>query len=66
MDITRYFGDVEQCKRSIESKGYFTYANLLAEQSQVDRINRKSPTIQQAVKNAGAFHRADIIINFNY
>ncbi|WP_339053541.1 DUF3383 family protein [Arsenophonus endosymbiont of Crataerina pallida] len=60
------FGDVEQFKRSIESKGYFTYANLLAEQSQVDRTNRKSPTIQQAVKNAGAFHRADIIINFNY
>ncbi|MFS1564159.1 MAG: DUF3383 family protein [Candidatus Arsenophonus phytopathogenicus] len=60
------FGDEEQFKRAIASKGYFTYANLLAEQSQVDRTNRKSPTIQQAVKNAGAFYRADIIINFNY
>ncbi|MFS1538063.1 MAG: DUF3383 family protein [Candidatus Phlomobacter fragariae] len=60
------FGDEAQFKRAIDNKGYFTYANPLAEQSQVDRIHRKSPTIQQAVKNAGAFHRADIVINFNY
>ena len=30
-----------------------------------DRVARKSPVLQVAVKNAGAIHSADIIINFN-
>jgi len=37
----------------------------LSDQAQADRQARKSPVIQGAVKNAGAIHSADIIINFN-
>jgi hypothetical protein len=38
---------------------------LLKDQPQADRQARKSPVLQGAVKNAGAIHSVDIIINFN-
>lgn len=59
------FGDVEAFKRSIESMGYYWLAGSLADQPQADRQARKSPVLQCAVKNAGAIHEVDIIINFN-
>lgn len=59
------FGDVEVFKRSIEKLGYYWLAGSLEEQSQSEREERKSPPLQCAVKNAGAIHSADIIINFN-
>lgn len=59
------FGDIDTFKRSIEMQGFYVLAGLLADQPQADRTARKSPVIQVAVKNAGAIHKADIIINFN-
>lgn len=59
------FGDYNQFNRAIEQNGYYVLAGLLANQPQEDRANRKSPVIQVAVKNAGAIHSADLIINFN-
>lgn len=59
------FGDEETFNRSIEQFGFYYLAGLLSDQAQVDRQDRKSPVIQGAVKNAGAIHSADIIINFN-
>lgn len=59
------FGDEATFNRNIEKNGYYVLAGLLALQPQVDREARKSPVIQIAVKNAGAIHSADIIINFN-
>jgi hypothetical protein len=59
------FGDVESFNRSIELNGYYVLAGSLSDQPQSDRAARKSPVIQVAVKNAGAIHSADIIINFN-
>lgn len=59
------FGDVEVFKRNIEQLGYYWKAGSLADQAQADREERKSPVLQAAVKNAGAIHSADIIINFN-
>jgi hypothetical protein len=38
---------------------------MLKDQPQVDRQQRKSPVVQIAVKNAGAIHSVDIIVNFN-
>lgn len=60
------FGDINVFNRSIEENGFYWLAGRLADQPQDDRQQRKSPVLQGAVKNAGAIHKADIIINFNY
>lgn len=62
---TDTFGDIDTFNRNIENKGFYFLAGLLADQSTDSRQNRESPTIQGAVKNAGAIHSADVIINFN-
>ena len=60
-----YFGNKETFDRSILESGFYFLAGRLSDQPQSDRQQRKSPVIQGAVKNAGAIHSADIIINFN-
>lgn len=60
-----YFGDRETFERNIEENGFYWIAGALADQPQADRQARKSPVLQCAVKNAGAIHSVDIIINFN-
>jgi len=47
------------------TKGYYTYASPIAEQSQAEREKRRAPVIQCAIKLAGAVHYADVIINVN-
>jgi hypothetical protein len=47
------------------TKGYYVYAPLVASQSQADREARKAPTLQVALKLAGAVHFVDVIINVN-
>lgn len=60
-----YFGDRATFERNIQENGFYWRAGSLADQPQVDRQNRISPVLQAAVKNAGAIHEVDIIINFN-
>ncbi|MBL1319592.1 MAG: DUF3383 family protein [Methylophaga sp.] len=60
-----YFGDRATFERNILTNGFYWIAGKLADQPQADRQARKSPTLQAAVKNAGAIHSADIIVNFN-
>jgi len=59
------FGDVDTFNRNIEEKGYYWYAIPLSEQDPAERAERKTPVLQNAVKNAGAFHKSNIIISFN-
>jgi hypothetical protein len=59
------FGNIDTFNRNIEQFGFYVLAGLLKDQPQNDRQARKSPVVQIAVKNAGAIHSADIIINFN-
>ena len=59
------FGDISTFNRNIEQFGFYWLAGLLKDQPQADRVARKSPVLQAAVKNAGAIHSVDIIINFN-
>ena len=59
------FGDLDTFKRSIRQNGFYWLAGSLATQLQSERTARKSPVLQNAVKNTGAIHKADIIINFN-
>ena len=60
-----YFGDYGVFTRSIENNGFYWLAGSLSDQAQADRQARKSPVLQAAVKNAGAVHSVDIVINFN-
>lgn len=60
-----FFGDRDMFMRNIEQNGFYVLAGDLADQSTADRQERKSPVLQIAVKNAGAIHSEDIIINFN-
>lgn len=59
------FGDLDTFKRNIRDFGFYVLAGSLADQPQSERAQRKSPAIQVAVKNAGAIHKVDVIINFN-
>lgn len=59
------FGNIEVFNRAIEEDGFYWLAGSLADQPQSDRQERKSPVLQAAVKNAGAIHKVDVIINFN-
>jgi len=60
-----YFGDKATFDRNISEKGFYWIAGDLAAQPQSARQARQSPVLQAAVKNAGAIHSVDIIINFN-
>lgn len=59
------FGDIEAFKSNIEITGFYFEAGLLADQPQSERQQRKAPVIRGAVKNAGAVHQTDIIVNLN-
>lgn len=45
--------------------GYYIYAPSVALQSDADRAARKSPTIQVALKLAGAIHTVNMLVNVN-
>ena len=60
-----YFGDRETFFRNIREFGYYWLAGSVADQPQSERDNRVSPVLQVAVKNAGAIHAADVIVQFN-
>ena len=59
------FGDEATFNRNIEKFGFYFLAGRLSDQPQADRQARKSPVIKGAVKNAGAIHSANIIVNVN-
>jgi len=59
------FGNPDDLRRNIESKGYYIYTSPVAEQSQADREDRIAPTAQVAIKYAGAVHKINAIININ-
>lgn len=63
--LSDFFGDRQQLIDSVAEKGYYVLAGDLADQSTADRQARKSPVIQAALKNSGAVHKEDILINFN-
>lgn len=46
-------------------KGYYVWAPLVETQPQAIREQRIAPTIQAAIKLAGAVHKANVIVNVN-
>lgn len=59
------FGDLDTFERNIENNGFYYLGGTFADQPQSERQQRIAPVIQGAVKNSGAIHKVNILINFN-
>jgi hypothetical protein len=59
------FGNPEDLRRNITDAGYYIYSLPIAQQSAADRNSRKAPLVQIAVKEAGAIHSADVIVQIS-
>ena len=64
-DVPVPFGNPEDFRRNILEKGYYIYSLPISKQSQADREERKAPLIQIAVKEAGAIHSSNVIVNIS-
>lgn len=60
-----YFGNQENMIQNIEQRGYYIYSTPISQQSTADRAARKAPLVQIAVKEAGAIHSSNIVVNVN-
>lgn len=59
------FGNQDDFFDNIRQRGYYIYSAPLSEQSQASREAREAPLVQIAIKEAGAMHSSDVIINVN-
>lgn len=59
------FGNQEALLASIEGIGYYVYSAPLSQQPVADRNLRKAPLIQIAIKEQGAVHSSNVIVNVN-
>ncbi len=59
------FGNQKDFYQNIIQRGYYIYSIPIAQQSQTDRVARKAPLIQIAIKEAGAIQSSSVIINVN-
>lgn len=59
------FGNLNDFLANISQRGYYIYSSPIAQQSPVDRAARKAPLIQIAIKEAGAIHSSNVIVNVN-
>lgn len=62
---TDRFGDPEDFDRNILERGYYIYSAPISEQATADREARIAPVTQIAIKTAGAFHSANVIVYVN-
>lgn len=59
------FGNPVDFLRVISEQGFYVFTLPLSQQSASDRAARKSPLVQIALKEAGAIHSSNILININ-
>ena len=59
------FGNPDTLVKSVANLGYYVYSQPVAQQAQTDRVARKAPLIQIAVKLAGAVHSSSVIVYIN-
>jgi hypothetical protein len=59
------FGNQEDFLFNIAQVGYYIYSVPISQQSQASRAGRVSPLIQIAIKEAGAIHSSDVVVNIN-
>lgn len=59
------FGNPEDLRRNITDIGYYVYSLPIAQQDPSDRVLRKAPLVQIALKLAGAIHSSNVIVKIN-
>lgn len=59
------FGDPEALIRCISDIGFYVYSQPISQQDQTEREERKAPLVQIAIKEAGAIHSSNVIVNVN-
>lgn len=59
------FGNPSDLRRNITDVGYYIYSQPIALQSPSERAARKAPLVQIAIKQAGAIHHSDVIVQVN-
>lgn len=59
------FGNPDDLRRNITDAGYYIYSLPISQQAVADRTARKAPLIQIALKEAGAIHHSDVIVQVN-
>lgn len=59
------FGNQQDLLDNISQRGYYIYSQPVSQQSQTDRVARKAPLVQIAVKAAGAIHSSDVVVYVN-
>lgn len=57
------FGVPADLVANIAQRGYYLYSVPISQQSQADRLARKAPLLQIALKEAGAIQESDVIVN---
>ena len=62
---SEWFGVQEDMNNNVLERGYYIYSQPVNLQSQADRVARKAPLVQIALKEAGAIHKTDVIVNIN-
>lgn len=64
-DSPTQFGIQDDFLKNVSQRGYYIYSQSIAQQLQSDREARKAPLVQLALKEAGAIHSSDVIVNIN-
>lgn len=59
------FGNLEDFYANISQIGYYIYSIPVAQQLPTDRAARIAPLVQIALKEAGAIHSSNVIVNVN-
>lgn len=59
------FGNQQDFLRNIAERGYYIYSAPVALQAQAARDARQAPLIQIAIKEAGAIHSSNVLVNIN-
>jgi len=59
------FGNPDDLRRNIIDTGYYIYSQPIVQQSVALRTARKAPLCQIAVKESGAIHHSDVIVQVN-
>ena len=59
------FGNVTAMLSNILQVGYYIYSQPINLQAQADRVARKAPLVQIAIKQAGAIHSSTVVVNIN-
>lgn len=60
-----WFGHQEDFINNISERGYYIYSQPVNKQSVAEREARQAPLVQIAIKQAGAVHKANVIVNIN-